>query len=113
MMCWVTGYTQVSKSDLGRPVTPLLSSAKNKASAVKDSVKSSTNNLLHHSPVAPQTGKVSHVVDTPAPKKAQVKESTSEPDPDEPTTFFIERRDCKAIIRTPIYAYIYVPVERE
>jgi hypothetical protein len=113
MMCWVAGYTQVNKSDLGRPVTSLLSSAKNKAGAVKDSVKSSANNLLRQSPVAPQPGKVSHAVDTMVPKKAPVTEATAEPDADEPTTFFIERRDCKAIIRTPIYAYIYVPVERE
>jgi hypothetical protein len=113
MLCWVTGYTQVNKSDLGRPVTSLLSSAKNKTSAVKDSVKSSINNLLHQSPVAPQPGKVSHAVDTSVPKKAQVVDSITEPEADEPTTFFIERRDCKAIVRTPVYAYIYVPVERE
>ena len=113
MLCWVSGYTQVNKSDLGRPVTSLLSSAKNKATAVKDSVKSSTNNLLHQSPVAPQPGKVSHEVDTSDPKIAKAIDSTTEPDADEPTTFYIERRDCKAVIRTPIYAYIYVPVERE
>jgi hypothetical protein len=32
---------------------------------------------------------------------------------DEPTTFFLEHRDCKVVIRIPIYAYIYVPVVRE
>ncbi|OQP46066.1 hypothetical protein A4D02_32265 [Niastella koreensis] len=113
MLCWVAGYTQVNKPDLSRPANSLLSSVKNKATAVKDSAKSSTNNLLHQSPVAPQPVKVSHAVDTTAPKKAPVINADAEPEADEPTTFFIERRDCKAIIKTPIYAYIYVPVERE
>src|SRR3954465_11893136 len=37
----------------------------------------------------------------------------AEPEADEPTTFFLEHRDCKGVIKIPIYAYIYVPVERE
>jgi hypothetical protein len=32
---------------------------------------------------------------------------------DEPTTFFLEHRDCKVVMKIPIYAYIYVPVVRE
>jgi len=113
MMCWVTEYAQVSRPDLRRPAQSLLSSAKNKASAVKDSVKSSTNNLLRQSPVATQPDKVPHGVDTVIPKSVHAIDSATEPEANEPTTYFIERRDCKAVIRTPIYAYIYVPVERE
>lgn len=80
---------------------------------MKDSAKSSTNNLLQQAPVVPQPATVSHKVDTVVPKTAQAIDSTTEPEADEPTTYFIERRDCKAIIKIPIYAYIYVPVERE
>ena len=37
----------------------------------------------------------------------------AEPEADEPTTFFLEHRDCKVVIMVPIYAYVYVPVQRE
>ncbi|WP_177193741.1 hypothetical protein [Niastella yeongjuensis] len=113
MICWVSAYTQINQSDLNRPAKSLLSSVKNKANAVKDSVKASTNNLLHQLPVAPQPAKASHAVDTSVPKAATTLDSNSQPEADEPTTYFLERRDCKSIIKIPVYAYIYVPVERE
>lgn len=111
-MCWVTVYSQVNRSDIIRPAQSLLSSAKNKVNAVKDSLKSSTNNLLRQSPVAPLAATVLHKVDTMNPKPVLDIDST-EPEDDEPTTFFLERRDCKTVIKIPVYAYIYVPVERE
>jgi hypothetical protein len=112
-MCCVTAFAQVNKPDIGRPAQSLLSGAKNKATAVKDSLKSSTNNLLRQSPVVPQPAMALHKVDTSIPKTALIVNGTTEPEPDEPTTYFIERRDCKAIIKIPVYAYIYVPVVRE
>ncbi|MBO9204516.1 MULTISPECIES: hypothetical protein [Niastella] len=113
ILCWVTGYTQVNKSDLGRPVTSLLSAEKNKARAAKDSLTSSTNKLLHQSPVVPQPGKASHPVDTATPKNTPVIDAAKESDADEPSAFLFERRGCKVTVRVPIYAYVYVPVERE
>ena len=40
-------------------------------------------------------------------------DSSAEPEDDEPTTYFLEHRDCKVVIRIPIYAYMYVPVIQE
>jgi hypothetical protein len=113
LMSCVTALCQFNKPDIIRPAQSILSSAKNKATAVKDSLNSSTNNLLHQSPVVLQPATVSHAGGTLTPKTVQAIDSTPEPEADEPTAFLMERRDCKVVVKIPIYAYIYVPVIRE
>ena len=57
IMCWAIAYTQVDKSAVSRPVKSLLSTAKNKLNAVKDSVTTSTNKALQHLPGKSQVGR--------------------------------------------------------
>ncbi|OQP59647.1 hypothetical protein A3860_36835 [Niastella vici] len=110
---WVTTYCQINKPDGSRFTRSLLSSAKNKLNEVKDSVSTSTNRLLQNSPLKSKTGEVASAVDTAAPKMAPTTDAVTEPEDDEPTTWFIEHRGCKSTVRIPIYAYIYVPVVKE
>ena len=81
--------------------------------AEKDSVVTSANNLLHKTPVVPQTGKAIHQPDTSAHVAALPRDAATETVDDEPTTYFIEHRDCKVVVKIPIYAYEYVPVIME
>ena len=113
MLCWATAYNQIDKSAVSRPVKSLLSTTKNKANAVKDSVITSTKKVLQNVPVQSNAGTPTHVVDTSAPKAVVNSETATAPEDDEPTTFFLEHRGCKTVVRIPIYAYIYVPVMRE
>jgi hypothetical protein len=115
MVCsWLTAYDQINRTELNRPVKTVMSSVQHKIDAVKDSVVSSKNNLLRNAPVVPQAGESIHRRDTAAP--AIVNESTevtASVTDDEPTTFFLEHRDCKSVIKIPVYAYVYVPVKLE
>lgn len=113
IVCWITAYNQISKPDISRPASTLLSAAKNKVNAVKDSVKTATNNLLHNAPVKPGAA-VIRSSDTLKPVATVVKDSPVDAlTDDEPTTYFLERRDCKVVVKIPVYAYVYVPVVRE
>lgn len=111
MVCWATAYNQVDKSAISKPVKSLLSTAKSKANAVKDSIITSTNKLLHNAPLVPGTNV--HTADTLAPKAAVTTDSITEPEDDEPTAWLLEHRGCKGVTRIPIYAYVYVPVVKE
>lgn len=114
MVCYTSAYNQISKPDINRPVKTILSSAQNKANAVKDSLKTSRNNLLHNAPVKPGAGQVMNPSDTAKPATIVAKDSAIDAlTDDEPTTYFFKRIDCKVVVKIPIYAYVYVPVERE
>ena len=114
MVCYITAYNQISKPDINRPVKTILSSVQNKANAVKDSLKTSTNNLLHNAPVKPGAAQAMHPSDTLNPAAAVTKDSSVDAlTDDEPTTYFFKRLDCKVVVKIPIYAYVYVPVEKE
>jgi len=114
MVCCISAYNQISQPDINRPVKTLLSSVQNKANAVKDSLKTSTNNLLHNAPVKPGAAQVMHPSDTAKPVAAAPKDSSVDAlTDDEPTTYFFKRLDCKVVVKIPIYAYVYIPVEKE
>lgn len=123
MLCsWLTAFNQLTKpvpgggrgkaSAISKPAATLLSTAKNKANAVKDSVITSTRNALQNVSVQPKAGMAPHAVDTVVPKTAAT-EPVAEPEDDGPTTWLLEHRGCKSVIKVPIYAYIYVPVMKE
>ncbi|THU39415.1 hypothetical protein FAM09_12990 [Niastella caeni] len=40
-------------------------------------------------------------------------DSSADLENDEPTTYFLEHRGCKTVVRIPVYAYVYVPVMKE
>lgn len=99
---------------MGRPVKTVMSSVQHKIDAMKDSVVSSRNDLLHNAPVVLQAGEAIRRRDTTAPEMANESSDTATSiTDDEPTTFFLEHRNCKSVIKIPIYAYVYVPVRLE
>jgi hypothetical protein len=80
---------------------------------VKDTINTSTKNVLQNLPVKQSTGSASDAVDTIVPKQIAATDSIVEPEDDEPSMWLPELRNCKAVINAPVYAYIYVPVVRE
>ena len=105
--CWLTAYNQI-KPDINRRAKTIMSSVQNKIEALKDSVVSSKNNLLHNAPVVPQQREAIRLPDTAAP--AMVTDADTLVTDDEPTTWFLQHRDCKTVVKVPIWAYVYVPV---
>lgn len=108
-----TAHSQISRPDVNRLTKPLLSNAKDKLNAVKDTVITSANNVLQQAPVKSSTAVVLPKVDTLVPKKQIETDTTEEPEDDEPTLWLPQQENCKAVVRVPVYAYIYVPVVRE
>lgn len=113
LVYWATAFAQINRPDINRQARSLLSSVKDKANAIKDTVIVSAKNVLQQAPVKAGPVTVLSKVDTLVPKK-QIKTDTTEmPEDDEPSFWLPQQANCKAVIRVPIYAYIYLPVTRE
>ncbi len=112
-MCCMGANAQIIQPDIGKEVRPVLSTLKQKANTVKDSVITSTKQVLQQAPVQRGAGTVLHAVDTAIPKRALPAEPLTATDDDAPTTWLLEHRGCKTVIKVPIYAYVYVPVMKE
>ncbi|HEY8898338.1 MAG TPA: hypothetical protein VIM79_26100 [Niastella sp.] len=108
-----TAHSQIRKPDVNRLAKPLLSDAKDKLNEVKDSVITSTKNVLNQTPVKAGAGPVQHSVDTLIPKQNVEADNVAKPEGDEPSFWLPQKLNCKAVVRLPIYAYVYVPVVRE
>jgi hypothetical protein len=106
-------HSQIRKPDVNRLTKPLLPDAKDKLNAVKDTVIKSTKNVLSQAPVKAGAGTIQHPVDTLVPKQKVKADTITEPEEDEPTLWLPQKLNCKAVIRLPIYAYVYVPVVKE
>ncbi len=113
LLSCLTAYSQLQKPDINRLAKPLLSNARNKINAVKDTVITSTKNVLHNLPVKPVAGIPIYAVDTLVPKRLAAADSIAEPEDDEPSVWLPEQRNCKSVVNVPVYAYIYVPVVKE
>lgn len=108
-----TAHSQIRKPDVNRFTKPLLSDAKEKINAVKDTVITSTKNVLNQAPVKAGAGAVQHPVDTLIPNQKVEADTVTEPEDDEPTLWLPQKLNCKAVVKLPIYVYVYVPVVRE
>ncbi|WP_205511902.1 hypothetical protein [Longitalea arenae] len=113
LLSWLTTFSQVDKSAITKPATTLYSAAKNKANTLKDSVITSTKQVLQQSPLQRAAGTMPHPVDTAIPKRVMPAEPIADSEDDGPTAWLLEHRGCKTVIRVPIYAYVYVPVMKE
>ncbi|OQP58023.1 hypothetical protein A4R26_23275 [Niastella populi] len=109
----LTAYSQLRKPDINRLGKPLLLNARDNINAVKDTVLTSTKNVLQHLPVKQGEGAAIYAVDTLVPKRLAAADSIAEPEDDEPSVWLPEQRNCKSVVNVPVYAYIYVPVVRE
>jgi RHS repeat-associated protein len=107
-----TAHSQISRPDVKRLTKPLLSNAKDNINAVKDTVITPAKNVLQQGPVKPGTDAILKA-DTLIPKKNVEADPVTEPEDDEPTIWLPQKQNCKAIVRLPVYAYVYVPVTRE
>jgi hypothetical protein len=113
LVFWATAFAQINRPDINRQARSFLSSAKDKANAVKDTVITPAKNMLQQAPVKPGAAVVQKQVDTLEPKNAVNKDTITEPETDEPSFWLPQQANCKAVVKVPIFAYIYVPVMRE